>query len=156
MEILTIQAIDAFVLISIGVILIALESFLLSFVIAWFGIGFILVGLLSFYYTFENGYNQLAVVSIISLVLLFILKKRVKEYFLKSKEKAPTDNFLNESGYAVIRNNLVYFKGTYFEIENYGLDIKEGDKVFVVSTNKNFATIKKSDSENKFNNNEDK
>lgn len=138
------SVIDPYILLGIGVVLIALEAVITSFILIWFGIGFMLTALISYFYPFNDGIWQLAIASFISLLLLLILRKKVFESFLKP-EKEINDNFLNEKGFGLIKNQKVFYKGTYFEIDG-SIDetqFKEGEKVVVSKTYKNFAVISK-------------
>jgi membrane protein implicated in regulation of membrane protease activity len=138
------SVIDPYILLGIGVILIAFEAIIASFILIWFGIGFILTGLISYGYSFDDGIWQLALASVISLLLLALLRKKAFEKFLKSDEKI-SDNFLNEKGIGEIKNKKVFYKGTYWEIDgevDESLFI-EGEKVIVSKTFKNSATINK-------------
>ena len=142
--IMLLDLINPYILLGIGVILIGLEAVIASFILIWFGIGFILTAFISMGYDFSDGVWQLACVAIISLALLAMLRKKVLEKFLKSEEEI-TDNFLSEGGTGEIKNGKVFFKGTYWEIDSE-LDDNEfesGEKVEVIKTYRNSAVIKK-------------
>ena len=135
---------DIYVLLAIGVVLIALEAVVTSFILIWFGLAFILTAIISNFYNYTDGIWQLATVSLISVVLLFFLRKKILDKFLNSKVKI-SDSFFNEKGIGKIKNKKVFYKGTYWEIDS-DLDdeeFKEEEKVIVLKTNKNFATIQK-------------
>ena len=138
------SVIDPYILLAIGVALIAFEAVIVSFVLVWFGVGFVLTALISYIYIFGDGIWQIATASIISLILLLLLRKKVLESFLKSK-KDISDDFLNEKGIGEIRNSKVFYKATYWDIDSK-IDEKEfveGEKVVVLKTHKNTATIEK-------------
>lgn len=138
------SVIDPYILLGIGIVLIALEAVITSFILIWFGIGFMLTALISYFYGFDDGIWQLAIASFISLLLLAILRKKIFKNFL-NPEKEINDNFLNEKGFGVIKNKKVFFKGTYWEIDG-SIDESlfiEGEKVVVSKTYKNFAIISK-------------
>ena len=86
------SVIDPYILLAIGVALIALEAIIVSFVIVWFGIGFVLTALLSYFLAFNDGIWQIATASIISLILLLMLRKKTLESFLKSKKDIQGQN----------------------------------------------------------------
>lgn len=135
---------DPYILLGIGVVLIAFEAIITSFILIWFGIGFILTGLISYVYNFEDGIWQLALASIISFLLLALLRKKTFKKFLKPEESI-TDDFFNEKGFGEIKNQKVFYKGTYWEIDG-SIDESEfidGEKVIVTKTHKNSATISK-------------
>jgi len=141
---ITLSAFDFYILFAIAIALITLEMFLYSFIVIWFGLGFIIVGFLSFFYPFERAIWQLAIVSIISLAFLFLFRKKFLAKFLKS-QKELKDNFFDEKGVGEIKNSKVFYKGTYWEI-NSDIDEKEfieGEKVLVLKVSNNHATIQK-------------
>jgi membrane protein implicated in regulation of membrane protease activity len=138
------SVIDPYILLAIGVALIAFEAVIVSFVLVWFGVGFVLTAFISYVYVFDDGIWQIATASIISLILLLLLRKKVLESFLKSK-KDISDDFLNEKGIGKIKNSKVLYKATYWDIDSK-IDEKEfveGEKVVVLKTHKNQATIEK-------------
>lgn len=138
------EIINPYILLGIGVVLIGLEAIVTSFILIWFGLGFILTAFISMFYDFSDGIWQLGIVAIISLLFILLLRKKVLEKFLSSKEDI-TDNFLEEGGYGEIKNEKVFFKGTYWEIDaaQDESSFKEGEKVIVKKTFKNSATIEK-------------
>lgn len=138
------DVIDPFILLAIGIALIAFEAVIASFILIWFGVGFVVVAIISSLYMFSDGIWQIAVASIISLLLLFLLRKKVLEKFLNSRKNI-SDDFLNEKGIGEIRNSKVFYKATYWDIDS-NIDEKEffeGEKVVVLKTHKNTATIEK-------------
>lgn len=138
------NVIGPYILLGIGVVLIAFEAVITSFILIWFGIGFILTAFISYLYPFNDGIWQLSIASFISIILLVLLRKRTFKKFLSSNEKI-TDNFLNEKGIGQIKNQKVFYKGTYWEIDGEVDEsiFSEGEKVVVTKTFKNFATIEK-------------
>ena len=59
-----------YILLAIGITLIALETFIGSFVVIWFGLGFIITAGISYFYEFSDGIWEIATVSIISEYVL--------------------------------------------------------------------------------------
>ncbi|MDY3204726.1 MAG: nodulation efficiency protein D [Arcobacter sp.] len=138
------SAVDPYILLAIGVALVALEALIASFILIWFGISFIIVAIISYFLVFSGAVWQLATVSLISIILILVLRKKVVEIFLKSKVEV-SDDYLNEKGIGEIKNSKVFYKGTYWDIDSQ-LDEKEfieGEKVEVLKTFKNKATIEK-------------
>ncbi len=138
------DVIDPFILLAIGIALIAFEALIASFILIWFGVGFVVIAIVSSMYMFSDGIWQIAAASIISLLLLFLLRKKVLEKFLNSRKNI-SDDFLNEKGIGEIRNSKVFYKATYWDIDS-NIDEKEfveGEKVVVLKTHKNTATIEK-------------
>lgn len=138
------SAVDPYNLLAIGVALVALEALIASFILIWFGISFIIVAVISYFVVFSGAVWQLATVSLISIILILVLRKKVVEIFLKSKVEV-SDDYLNEKGIGEIKNSKVFYKGTYWDIDSQ-LDEKEfieGEKVEVLKTSNNMATIQK-------------
>lgn len=138
------SAVDPYILLAIGVALVALEALIASFILIWFGISFIIVAVISYFVVFSGAVWQLATVSLISIILILVLRKKVVDIFLKSKVEV-SDDYLNEKGIGEIKNSKVFYKGTYWDIDSQ-LDEKEfieGEKVEVLKTFKNKATIEK-------------
>ena len=138
------DVIDPFILLAIGIALIAFEALIASFILIWFGVRFVVIAIVSSMYMFSDGIWQIAAASIISLLLLFLLRKKVLEKFLNSR-KDISDDFLNEKGIGEIRNSKVFYKATYWDIDS-NIDEKEfveGEKVVVLKTHKNTAIIEK-------------
>ena len=132
------------ILIAIGIGLIVLEVFTFSFVLFWFGLASILVGIISFTSIFTDGLWQLSSIAIIAMALLFLLRLKAMEKFLKSKEKENNDNFFNEKGIGIIKDGKVYYKATYWNIDLVNKDtFVEDEKVTVLGAAKGIATIEK-------------
>ena len=64
------NVIDPYILLAIGVALVALEALIASFIVIWFGIGFLIVAIISFFFIFSAGVWQLATISLISIFLI--------------------------------------------------------------------------------------
>lgn len=138
------NVIEPYILLAFGVILIAIETFMLSFVVIWFGIGFIVVAGISYFYNFSDGVWQFAFASLISLILLFLFRKKFLDKFSKSQVEV-SDNFFDEKGVGEIKNSKVFYKGTFWEIDS-DIDEKEffeGEKVVVTKASNNKAIIEK-------------
>lgn len=138
--------IEPYILLSIGITLIALEAVIASFIVIWFGFGFVLVAFISFFYVYSNVIWQLATVSIFSMILIFAFRNKFMKKFLESKVKV-SDDFFNEEGIGEIKNSKVFYKGTYWEIDpNINInDFQENEKIIVLKTSKNVAFIKKNE-----------
>lgn len=133
-----------YILLAIGITLIALETFIGSFIIIWFGLGFIITAGISYFYEFSDGIWEITTVSIISLLLILFLRKKFIKIFIKSDINV-SDDFFNEKGIGEIKNSKVFYKGTYWEIDSLVEEKQffEGEKVIVLKILKNNATIKK-------------
>lgn len=147
MDIQILEPIIPMALMGIGIALIAVESFIFSFFVFWFGIGFVLVGILSIFVEFNDGAWQLASVSVIAMILLITLRAKIIDKFLNAKDNQKTiQDFLNESGFGVIKENKVYYKATYWNIEHdEKVTYEDGEEVYVIGTHKGFAKVKRLD-----------
>lgn len=121
-----------FLVLALGALLIVAELLIGSFFIMFVGVGFLIVGILGFFIDLL-WYHQILLVAIVSVVLLFTLKKPIKEKFYNSKNEIK-DDFLNESGEGEVKEGKIYFKGTLW---SYDGDLKEGSKVRIVGTKGN-------------------
>lgn len=83
MEITIIEAISPIILMAVGLVLIVFEAFVMSFVLIWFGVGFFMVGILSHHFAFNDAIWQLAAVSMVSMLLLFLLRTKFVRYFME-------------------------------------------------------------------------
>lgn len=129
--------ISPFLVLAFGVLLIAAELLIGSFFIMFFGMGFLIVGIFGFFIDML-WYHQILIAAIISVILLFTLKKHIKEKFYNSKDEIK-DDFLNESGEGEVREGMVYFKGTLWR---YDGELKEGQKVQIIGTRGNKVILK--------------
>ncbi|OCL82789.1 NfeD family protein [Arcobacter porcinus] len=134
---------DFYILFAIGLTLITLEIFLFSFVVVWFGLGFLLISFLNYIYPIDSVIWQLCLVALFSIIFLILFRKKLLKRFSKS-QKEIRDDFLNDSGYAEIKSGKIFFKGTFWEFDK-SIDtenFKNGEKVFVEYTKNNTAFIK--------------
>lgn len=129
------------ILFGLGFGLIALEVLLGSFFVLWFGLGFLIVGLVHWVYPFSDGLWQLISVAVISAILLILFYKRLKK-FIKKSEKEIKQDFLNEQGYGVYKEGMIDYKGTMWKFEP-SLDLNENERVRVLKTHKSTAFIEK-------------
>ncbi|WP_169974064.1 MULTISPECIES: NfeD family protein [unclassified Campylobacter] len=129
--------ISPFLVLALGVFLIVAELLIGSFFIMFFGLGFLIVGFFGFFIDML-WYHQILLAAIISVILLFTLKKPIKEKFYSSKNEVK-DDFLNESGIGEVKEGKIYFKGTLW---NYDGELKEGEKVQIIGTKGNKVILK--------------
>ncbi len=134
------QPLSTSILMGIGVVLIGLEMLVGTFYILWFGVGFFIVGAIQYFFPFSNGLYQISLALTISLILLLLLKNFIKK-ILKTPEKEIKDDFLNEAGEGVIKEGMLFYKGTLWEYEPKDLHVKNGDRVKVLSVKSNVAKI---------------
>lgn len=138
------NAIDFYTLISIGIVLVALEVFLYSFFVIWFGLGFIVVAFISIFFDFSDLYIQIGTISVFSLLFLLFFRKIFLKRFSKA-QKELSDNFFNEKGFGVFKEQKIFYKGTFWELDpNFDkTNLKSGEKVKVIKIDKNVAFVEK-------------
>ena len=106
----------------------------------WIGLGFILIGVISFFYKFGDGYIQISFSVIVGVILLLIFKDRFKRWVFKKTPKIK-DEFLEEEGIGEVREGKIYYKGTYWDyisdksLPKDGQEVKikkvEGNRVYI-------------------------
>lgn len=121
--------ISPFIMIAIGALLCVAELMLFSFYLLFFGVAFIIIGVVNFGFSFEWSFQILAVL-VLAFILLALLKAPLKSKFMAKKESF-NEEFLDEAGVGEIRENMVYFKGTLWK---YDGGLKNGEKVQVLGT----------------------
>lgn len=142
METATLSVISPIILIAIGIVLIAIEAITFSFVLFWFGLASIIIGIFSYFFQFSDGLWQLTAIAIVSLLMLFLLRVKVLKKFDKPKDGAVKDNFFNTKGEGVVKDGKVYYKATYWNCDTID-DFSDGEKVEVVEIKKGKAVIRK-------------
>ena len=139
---LILDPLTPWIIIAIGILFITFEIFITSFILIWFGIGFILTGILSYIIDFYNSLWQFALASFIGIISMLILRNKLMSKFLKPKDNMPKDNFFDEKGIGIIYNNQVKYKATYWKIKKIKpFDIKDNMEVTVLNIKKGIATI---------------
>lgn len=136
-----IETISISFLIAIGILFIGLEVLLFSFVLFFFGLGFLAVALLSFFYSFDNGLAQIAIASTIALLLAFALRKYLMQRLSKTNNKPETR--VHVAGIGFVEDGMVKFDGTYWECLDDVSAYKDGDKVEVIDVVDNRVILKK-------------
>ncbi len=141
-----IPAIPAWYLVGIGLVIIAIEVFFINlFVIFWFGLATILIGLLELFIKFERGESQLLLIALIGSITLFLYLKRYKP---QRKTNHNIDNYsTGETGVITETENglKVQYKGTLWDIaQPTSSFLKSGDCVTITALKDNKATIQTS------------
>ena len=116
-------------MIAIGALLCVAELMLFSFYLLFFGVAFIIIGVVNFGFSFEWSFQILAVL-VLAFILLALLKAPLKSKFMARKESF-NEEFLDEAGVGEIRENMVYFKGTLWKYDGV---LKNGEKVQILGT----------------------
>jgi len=143
MEGAIIPTLSAWTLIALGVILMSLELFMTVFIMLFFGLAFVVVGLASFVWNM-SGDMQILAGLILGALFLFLLRKA----FLKSMnqaEEVKLETFEEgDMGKIVEFNNefRVDYKGTTWTIKNkHEVILESGQMVKVVSIENNQASV---------------
>ncbi len=127
------EPLSASILIAIGVGLIILEMFVFSFYLIWLGIGLLIVGFVSYFYIFDSVYIQLALGGVISVALLLLFKDKLKQTLFKDTPKHK-DEFLEDidsKSEAIVKEGMLFYKGTFWEVDGDITELQEGTKVTV-------------------------
>ncbi len=137
--------IPAWLMITIGLLLLAAELMTGAFVILFFGIGFVVIGISGFFIGWSAGEFQLLSAMLLGGILTFTLRP----LFINSmnKDDLPLETMqVGELG-KIVKNDgelRLEYKGTTWVFENRGeSDIAEGDEVMVERLKNNVAYIQK-------------
>lgn len=130
-------------MLTLGVILIVLEvSALNFFILLWFGIAAILVGIWGFFAPFTHGEYQLIATALLGTVLLLLFRKR----FLPDNSNSLTlETFKSGGSGRVIEQDgqwMIEYQGTWWRIANPSDALKEGQMAIVEKVENNQAWIK--------------
>jgi len=140
-----IDVIPAWIMVTIGLGLLGIELLIGSFVILFFGIGFILIGVVGFFWQWPSGEIQILVGMLLSVFLTFVLRKPMMNGM--SKEDLPLETMQGGDTGEIVEHGgelRVMYKGTTWAFKNTGTDeIEAGDEVLVEKLHNNLAFIKK-------------
>lgn len=136
------ELIPGWLLIAIGFALIGIEMLIGLFMLMWFGIGLIIVGMLSFVVDFEQGEFQLIFAFAIGAVLLFALRKQVIAK-RNAQEDISVTYQTGDIGKLALHNDtwMVFYHGTHWQIANPEGQWHEGQRVRVTKIAMNQAWI---------------
>ena len=138
-----IETISAAYLIALGILLIGLEAITFSFILFFFGVGFVIVGGVSYLYTFENALVQVAVAFVIALILAFLFRSQLLKKLSKPSEDVESRTHISGIGY--IEDGAIKFDGTYWKTLSDLSSYNEGDRVQVIDVVDNMVVIKESE-----------
>lgn len=137
--------IPAWVMLTLGVLLLGAELLSATFVMLFFGIAFILVGLVGFFVNWPSGEVQLLLAMVLGGVLTFALRG----FFMPGMEKQelPLETMQVGDTGIIVENDghlRVDYKGTTWGFKKKGdFKIKAGDEVLVEELKNNVAFIQK-------------
>ncbi len=138
--------ISAWILIGIGLALMSVEIFTAMFILLFFGLAFVIVGIVAFSVAMP-GEVQILSAMLLGGLLTFALRKWLLQYLqaddlsletLKTGEVGVLQEFAGEL--------RVSYKGTTWPVQpHHGLELKAGDSVIVTELVNNMASIQKID-----------
>lgn len=129
---------EAIIFLAIGLILMIAELAFFSFYLFFIGLGFLFVGILSFFIFFGWTW-QILIAFIISAILTISFRKILLNKFLNNKNSVK-DNFLDDGGVGEIKNGMVFYKGTFWKCDIK--DLKDGQSVEILGIKDGKIVIK--------------
>jgi membrane protein implicated in regulation of membrane protease activity len=131
------ELIPNWILISVGLLFIGIEIAFGVFILFWFGLGLITVGLLGFFVNFEQGEFQLIFAFAIGIVLLFGFRKRI----ISKRNAEPETLYTYQTGDTGIVKHyqdqwMIDYHGTHWRIAN-PTDQLESGKAYPVKEIRN-------------------
>ncbi|SHN90283.1 NfeD family protein [bacterium endosymbiont of Bathymodiolus sp. 5 South] len=127
-------------LFSLGIFFTFLEVILYSFFIIWFGIAFLVVAIIEFFFPLPSIWVQLSLVVVIAVVLFLAFYKPLKSFVNKSQNFS--NDFIKQHGKGIIKNNMLNYQGSYFKVVDCDISALDGTEVEVIKIDKNNAWIK--------------
>lgn len=110
---------------SVALLCFIVELMFLDFTFFVFALGFAITALIAWLVP-ALWWIHLIIALILSLVFLFTIKKPLVRFFSAKKSK---DNFLDETGFGVVKDGMIEFKGTLWKADVS--ELKEGEQVKV-------------------------
>ncbi|UQB42745.1 hypothetical protein JX580_02275 [Thiomicrospira microaerophila] len=137
-----IELIPDWILIAAGLVLIGIEIIFGLFILFWFGIGLVTVGLLGFFVDFEHGEYQLIFAFAIGMVLLFALRKKVIAPHNAQPDQLDTYQ-TGDIGLLSQHNQqwMVFYHGTHWIVANPKSGYEVGQRVKVDEIKSNQAWV---------------
>lgn len=137
------ELIPNWILISLGLVLLAVEMFSALFILLWFGIGLITVGLLGFAVDFTYGEYQLIIATAIGVFLLLGFRRRILPAQNDANNKTLSTYEAGGQGKLAKVDDewLVFYNGTFWTVANPREDLVEDQLVRIVEVKNNRVTI---------------
>lgn len=133
------EPLSTLVLFGIGLGLIAIEAMMMIFFVVWIGLGFLITSIINFIYPLESFWYQIGTTAVIALILFALFYKPLKRLLNKAEEVK--DDFIQDTGIGTIKNNMLSYQGTYFQVVNMDISNMDNTKVNVTKIDKNSAWI---------------
>ncbi len=127
------------ILLSIGLVLIFLEIGLASFFVIWFGVAFVVVAIIEYFYPLSSIWWQLLLAGSLGVVLFALFYRPLKK-FIDNNDEIKGD-FIKQHGKGEIKNQMLSYQGSYFKVVNKDITTLEGKQVKVTKVEKNNAWI---------------
>ena len=134
------EAISWSYLLGIGILLIALEVFLMSFFLLWIGLGFLIIATVSYFGLYDNALAQVASASTIGLILALLLRKWSSSFLNKTQDSSEEQN--HHGGIGEVHGNSIKMDGTFWRTDADLSDFNEGDRIEVLDIVENKAIVK--------------
>lgn len=132
-------SLSSLLLLSVGIFLILIELMFYTFFILWLGIALVIVAAIEYFYPLSSMWAQLILAGVISVVLFVLFYKPLKKFV----HKAPNlpDDFIQQHGSGTIKNQMLSYQGSYFQVKECDISQLEGQTVQVLKIEKNNAWI---------------
>lgn len=137
--------IPAWIMLTLGALLLAAELLSATFVMLFFGIAFLLVGVVGFFVNWPSGEVQLLLAMVLGGILTFALRG----FFMQSMEQKnlPLETMQAGDTGIIVENDghlRIDYKGTTWGFKKKGdFEVKAGDEVLVEELKNNVAFIQK-------------
>ena len=140
-----IEVIPAWIMLTIGVALLGFELLIGTFVILFFGIAFVVIGVVGFFMTWPSGEIQILVAMLLSGLLVFLLRPIMVKGL--QKDDLPLETMqTGDIGQVVSHGGelRMMYKGTTwaFKVEDQA-EVAVGEDVLVEKLHNNVAVIRK-------------
>jgi membrane protein implicated in regulation of membrane protease activity len=133
------DSLSPLILLAIGLVLMFLEISLYSFFIIWFGVAFVIVAVVEYFYPLSSIWWQLSLIALIALILFALFSRPLKR--LVNQNNEVKDDFIKQHGNGVINNQMLNYQGSYFKVVGTNVSQLEGQQVKVIKVEKNNAWI---------------
>ncbi|NPA71858.1 MAG: NfeD family protein [Gammaproteobacteria bacterium] len=137
--------IPAWIMLTLGVVLLGIELLIGTFIILFFGLSFIIIGGSGFFIEWQSGEFQILAVMVLGAILTYSLRPLFmngspkEDLSLETMEVGELGRIVDDGG----QLRLAY-KGTTWAYQNTGdADIAVGDEVMVEALKNNTALIQK-------------
>jgi len=135
------EVISTSYLLAIGILLIGLEALIFSFVLFFIGIGFIVTGIISQVYVFDDGIVQIATAFVIALSSAYLFRQKLLDKISKTSEEK--EQRAHVCGTGIIEDGMIKFDGTYWKTLDDISSYKDGEQIEIIDVINNMVVTKK-------------